>query len=893
MSTVVRFFSPVSLRIALARGVLVLQAFAIGQVLDLAPAAAASSASATSAAASSVLALPAPEKEIQVLDWIRYDRLNYRDLDSMFEGNAAGDIDPVFTSHVTNQPAIFHDEVRYDARPDSLGLQDFLALPVAEQRARRAESFRALERLRRFVNLIHGYLHRRDNGEHVIWGSTSGIKTIGQCLHALVNATGLDPANPWYWHILAYFAEATGDWQRTKRALDAASAALAYYPDDYAPAIRFRLRMDHAWWYRDRGEWDEASRWLAQARALISKRATAAARADGEIASTDSSAPAHTSRPIHASTPADLTTAGTLPTDFMETRLLEGLILAGRGQIGGAAAVGRQVTFENVMPRWSQTMGRWIFKPVTSTYAENWIRALSLTVAGKHELALHALGRPNINRGHPYFGRRYWNDIGHVLEMAGDFETATSYYAMSLCYRPYENFFIHRTRAGLPGQVDNPCLGMPYFQAFGMFFLTGSCFSNASNLALEFRAETDPTRKSQLGRDAEEALSLCIRTRVYPLRAQILRGVVRLRRNDTTGATTDLQAAATILAQQPESGATLLLMTGIGLTQLGDEELAIPLLERAIVMQQRHGDENEGVSKAGRAALRASVSESARLALREASQALAWRTLAIAQINSGASETGRANLDRALAIDPRAVAGWYNRGLLSLKEGRLAAGRDDLRQASRLAPGDLQIVSLIRKVNRAIAEEQTNLAEAAAEFLLDADDNLAAQLDPALTTSLLSRRALRLAHGQPAYPDPLLVPTTTTEADVLACRQAFAEQPRPTERRALARALIRSGDHAAGRELLLPVWNDDTLLVERCLILEADRALSDGERALALAERLSAGRLACDSSYFWSLVAFICLDLGQQNLGRQALTRALELDPSNQALQTQMSLLGS
>jgi hypothetical protein len=76
-----------------------------------------------------------------------------------------------------------------------------------------------------------------------------------------------------------------------------------------------------------------------------------------------------------------------------------------------------------------------------------------------------------------------------------------------------------------------------------------------------------------------------------------------------------------------------------------------------------------------------------------------------------------------------------------------------------------------------------------------------------------------------------------------------------------------------------------------CVVLEADRALGDVSRSRRLAQSLQEGPPPIEDPFFWSLVAFCCLDAGLNPEGLAALEAAISFDPDNLALKHQRQFL--
>lgn len=109
--------------------------------------------------------------------------------------------------------------------------------------------------------------------------------------------------------------------------------------------------------------------------------------------------------------------------------------------------------------------------------------------------------------------------------------------------------------------------------------------------------------------------------------------------------------------------------------------------------------------------------------------------------------------------------------------------------------------------------------------------------------------------------------------------KAYAAQPARDLRRALALARLRTGSPAGARALLLPEWPQGLTAEELRLVLEADRALGDPERASALPDLPEPPPGAADP-LVWGLAGQICLESSRDGAALRALDRAIALDPN-------------
>ncbi|MCP4573966.1 MAG: hypothetical protein GY838_16525 [bacterium] len=166
----------------------------------------------------------------------------------------------------------------------------------------------------------------------------------------------------------------------------------------------------------------------------------------------------------------------------------------------------------------------------------------------------------------------------------------------------------------------------------------------------------------------------------------------------------------------------------------------------------------------------------------------------------------------------------------------------------------------------------------------------------ALLEELAQVRANRSATGVEAFYsqsgtarsrwDPVIDP----EAERAALQAAYEAEAVDANRRALARYLVRHDEAETGRDLVGEHAAEHA--EDMAILLEAERNLGETAQAQALVAGLRAGDDPFADAEVWTLAGFICLDAGLAAEARVALERALELDPGNHALRTQMRLLG-
>ncbi|HPF69209.1 MAG TPA: hypothetical protein PLQ13_00945 [Candidatus Krumholzibacteria bacterium] len=599
--------------------------------------------------------------------WAATDALFYRLRDA--------DVSLDRSQERVDQAAAYARTLAYTGRVDGLELDAWLTLPADERARREKMAARELEFVARFRNRIADQAQRTRENLPSGWGlGVSDVTVVGDCLQKLRTAVGLDPANPYAWHLYAWFAQAVGDLDRAGRGLAGAERALAQVPADKLIALRQGVALDAAWLARERGDGAAASEALALARARGA--------------------------------------AG------FEATLLEGLLAADRGDQATAfrAADALRETRIRKYPldyRISgsapETVNVAVWKEAPSDFAERWIKALAWLRAGEPDMALKAFGGYRTADAYP-FAARFWNDAGLIYELTGRVALAGIAWDQARICRPYAPYFPSRTITCNLGRLTGRSGRIPVTRAFGTFPTAGSRLAQGALLA-DAVGDTllDDAGRGQAAADALDALAICEARGWYPAEAALLRGAVYERVGDRRSAVLEVETALTALRAR---GGTV------------DQALLDRLAQAAA---DRTGDGvltfygQSGAAQARWAAPVDPVAESA--ALREAYAAepsdANRRALARSLVRGGdpaagrllvadrndpqdlvlALEADRALGDPTLAValaerlqagdDPWSDAGlWTLAGFLCLDAERTDLGRLALERASELDPGN-------------------------------------------------------------------------------------------------------------------------------------------------------------------------------------------------------------
>ncbi len=464
-----------------------------------------------------------------VSKWRQYDRMFYRIYeDAPFQDQSQFKLD---------QPKYYARTREYNGKMDGIGLDLFLEKDADEQKKRRKQAARELKTVSDFQDLMMTLVQRvrqRDTGSG--WGlQVNDMTTIGDCLGKLRTAVGLDPSNPYAWHVLAYFSSIVGDQQRAIGSLAGAEIALAQIPDDQLMELRAEIAVDKAWLQRGQGNFEEAMLSLKAAEEYGAK--------------------------------------GTGP------RLLQGLIYAQTGETQKAieiANVLRSAEVSAFPPNlFSTSFAADLSDPTawrkrTSNYLQSWILALTWLHEGNADMAAAAFGKFSFNDQYP-FSVPFWNDAGRIYEMTGRRSLANKAWDMARINTPYIVYFIYRPYALEVGKLTGRPGAVPFFLGFDLFYTTGNRLAYGALLVEQVAAVTDDLKKQELGARALDELELCKRSGIYPAQAQVLMGQVYYLMGDLGSALLEVEAALGIMDEQGDTAGSTAVLQGLAKS---DSELA-------------------------------------------------------------------------------------------------------------------------------------------------------------------------------------------------------------------------------------------------------------------------------------------------------------------------------
>lgn len=550
-----------------------------------------------------------------------------------------------------------------------------------------------------------------------------------------------------------------------------------------------------------------------------------------------------------------------------ESYLIRGLLLGDLGRFQEACDLAVRIRSIKVKkPLWGV---------IPSDFAESWIQSMAYRAQGDMPLACFALGRVHTLNRIPY-AHHYFNDVGLMCELNDQPAQARQYYAQAAIHRPFFSHYPVGTFVG-PSRVHGQAgTGLPYTVAFDRFYIAGSLFSYGANLTMACEVESDLQTQAELGDAAIAALSACRRRQIRPTAAIALRGRVQFALENYVAAEADLALACEELAEQGVNDAGVCALAGVLMVRRDAHAEALPHLARAIKAQP--------------------------------DLQLAWSSLGIAASAGGNVATGRKAFDMSIELAPESAAARYNRGLLSFHQRRWTEACEDLEAAAKLAPADERITALLDRARKARERAKpVSGGEAIPPEPLGDEGQAPAFWQDFSPDAFASSHATQLDAVAAMYSDEpfgtlngsasgrgngrLDLSSEDLQQVVTVCELSFLSNPSRTNRRQLALAYVRSGDLQKGRDLLLPFWDRDIELAEMCVVLEADRALGDVDRASRFARSLANEPPGIEDPIFWSLVAFVCLDMGLNDEGLRALEAAITFDPDNVALKSQRQLL--
>ena len=741
-----------------------------------------------------------------------------------------------------------------------VSLDEFAGLggPERQRRAREAarlrdqarESLAAIDRVRD-AGLTNHALKSLPDGR-----SDRGTGQVPRAMGGLGAAVAADPRDPVAWFDLAYWAGLVGDEDRQERALQGFRTAVAAADLAVQEALfpqRIQVELDQAWLHRRRGELEEGLAATLRASQLMKADPAPNGAASREAHLVAALLHAECGDVDQARILAQPLTEMTLrrrnriahndprPDSFAATELRTMPLSALTGQ--GLWARGIPAAYQPVVPA---QKGAW--ENFTSDWARNWVLALVELRYGNLEGALQQLSPFDPLVEYPgRLGYRLWNDRGRVCEAAGDRTGARRCNALAVVHRPFFIFYPIEGMRGVARTVDPAERGFSYFLGGGEFFGGGSLFSYAANCLLTWELETIPDRKQRMGELAERWLTACVRRHIRQPLALALRGRLRFLQGRSGPAEVDLLQAAELNVQQDRRDPEVPLLLGLINFNTADYAGALPWLQQFTEQRPEVG--------------------------------VGWRALGLTRVFLGELEAGEAALTRSVDLEPQNPGGWFNRALVRLKLGDRPGVLADLDRAAELVP-DNPDIPRIREAATAGPLPEVGLNATPITLTASREEaRLLARLQRGAGLNLAAETGA--AAGTPA--GGWQMDEAEAQDRLADLRKAYRFDPSRRNLEDLARALLTL-DHAREvQRMLAPHFEGEIGPASLIMLLEADRRLGDGERAIALAHGLPATAMQYPEPEVWAQVGAICMAAGRRELGLKALAVGMGQDAPGSA----------
>nr|MEE4270004.1 tetratricopeptide repeat protein [Candidatus Krumholzibacteria bacterium] len=491
--------------------------------------------------------------------------------------------------------------------------------------------------------------------------------------------------------------------------------------------------------------------------------------------------------------------------------LIKGLLLAGAGRTPEAMSLAVR------MPPYSypqHDLFHYGQRDQTSDYANRWIKSQAMLAIGDYELARHVIGELT---SYPYrrylpHQERFWNDVGLVAELDGD-EQAGAYYALGLISHPFLGFFPWVGSNLEPMVQGFPAAETPYFTSYGdRFLLGGSPLAYAASQMNRMTFNLHARQRELAAGRAKLALDIAERRNIRPDIVRAMRGRLFFAADELALARQDLEAANEAFVDQGRADAGTSLLLGL--------------------LDMTEGHHDRAVEH-----FHTSLAE-------DPDQPVAWRSLGVSLVHLGRKEEAAVAMDEALGLEPRSVAGLYNRGLLHLQAGHFGEAVTDLDLAYRLEPENHEVQRLLQMAASGyrnqggrpedLAEDPDQLALTAEEILARLEEDIA---------------------GFFAVPDSLVGRLSPDDPILLGLERQYFTAQDLTARKILALAYMDRGMYEATQALLSPGWGVDLTPEEEVMLLYVDRSLGEKVRARELADLMLRGERSASNPYLLIMLA--------------------------------------
>lgn len=667
----------------------------------------------------------------------------------------------------------FHTAAVPDTTDFDARLADAVTLPTEDRLARRQWVAAEALRWQEFAEIAETRRQRLERPflyQDVAPDRRRFLVGVADAVVALEDCLAADPAWVEAWSELGHLRLEIGDRQEARACLERAlTAAAAVGPA--AAATMLRTHRDLAWTLRELAYWEEGLEAVDVGLAEF--------RGDEDLV------------------------------------LIKGLLLAGTGRFEDANQLATRLPKRPI--RYFDTRND-SYREREDNWPRQWIRSQARLALGDPAGAyrelneeadderadIHDMAGQGWKLGFAaYFAHRhrFWNDVGLVAELLDD-PSSLDFYVASFQQRPLAAYYPAGPDIRSPLVLGVPDGVSPSVTSFAHgHYVVGSPWSYVA-LQMDLMAlALFPAQRERSVAEALVMLDAVDRRGLRPAINSSLRGRVLYRQEKYREARPHLAAARDSFAVAGEVDARTSLLMGLIDMSVQDFVPAAAYLE-----------------------------ESARA---DTTAAVTWRMLGVTYANLDRADEALAAMDKALKLEPRSLAGFYNRGLLKLQMKSCGAAAVDLDRAWRLAPENEEVRRLLQ-VAAACVRAEGNGEEA--------------------TLPTVRPGGVESTFASPGT-DMLLDHLAADLEDFFAVQaDTSVTVPEFADRTARAVACMDRDDSAGARDLLADRWGEDLTPLEEVVLLEAEWRLEERTRLGELVEDALAGEVQTTNPYVWTLM---------------------------------------
>ncbi len=700
---------------------------------------------------------------------------------------------------------VFAGSADFDSLAFQTSLKQFQSKTSTAATTLRKQAEDRLRAWRDFEDRASTIRLRRDNPlfmESVPWDKHGFRVGLARSVRDLEAAIEIDPTFAEAWAGLGHLRLEIGDVRGGLVSLEKALLAAAMEAEQgspLAPSILLQVHRDRCWALRDLALWEDG---LAAADEALAYQ------------------------------PGD-----------PDCLLIKGLLLAGAGRQAEAMA---QAIRLPAFPMQRFDKFHLGLEVIPSDYATRWIRSQVRLTSGDAQGALRVFGALLFTDAGELQGSRYlhgllasvsmthhhrfWNDAGLLGELAGAQEYPR-YYMEAYRIRDYRPYYPAGIHVMGPLVFDVPDERAPCFLSYGSgYFLGGSPFAYVAAQMDIMSLTLLDDRKQVAAERALQNLEVLMRRNLMPDICLALKGRVHYRQGKLELARQELAQARDQFQKRQEIDARTSLLLGVLAL---DKDNFLPAL--TYLRESARADSTVGVT---------------------------WRSQGVALASLGRLDAALVVMNRALAMEPASLAGYYNRGLLFLQRKNFTKAMADLDYARQLDPGNPEIVRLLQTC--AVARRQQGDTSPLFEELASPTTEVGIMLPEGVTTEIPADLLLDHLWGEL---EKMLGFAEGRQANRAAMQEAgkiwveqYSKNPNPNMRKVMALLWLDLGQPAKVSSLLQSGWGKDLEPDEEVMLLFADSLVGHPQRARGLALEILAGQKEVGNPYIAALAAKAVLD---------------------------------